>query len=33
MASVSRHVCAQCENNERERLVLVVMLVYSVKTV
>ena len=33
MVTVSRHVCAQCENSVRERLLLVVMLVYSVKTV
>ena len=33
MVTVSRHVCTQCENSVRERLLLVVMLVYSVKTV
>ena len=33
MASVSRHVGVQCENSERERLLLVVMLEYSLKTV
>ena len=33
MASVSRHVGVRCENSERERLLLVVMLVYGVKTV
>ena len=33
MASVSHHVGVQCKNSERERLLLVIMLVYSVKTV
>ena len=33
MATGSHHVCTQCENSVRERLLLVVMLVYSVKTV